>query len=147
MTEGREDKAAQAHRLREINKQFKRLAPASHAAMREGYQALELKVEQLEQQLATARQDILREVLIEPSIHPSMKAGCAGEFTIDIQVVCPECWNREWDDDEACEFCNNQSDEHSLVDNTVVVPWDTQKEIFKMMSRFKYQALQESNEQ
>jgi len=32
--------------------------------------------------------EMLEKILIDPSIHPRMKAGCIGEFTVSTQQVC-----------------------------------------------------------
>lgn len=107
--------------------------------------SLQQKIARLEKELEEAKQEklkIQRDLLLVPSIHRRMKAGCIGEFTITTQQVCPECWNRDEEDrDEECEFCDNKSDEHCLVDVEVDVPWTTQKEIFKRMCHFKFEAL------
>lgn len=64
-------------------------------------------------------------------VHPRMKAGCIGEFELSVETVCPHCYAGEPDDD--CEVC------HGATEYTVrhVIPWDTQKDIFRAMCKFK----------
>ncbi len=64
-------------------------------------------------------------------VHPRMKAGCIGEFDITVAAVCPACYNGEPDND--CEIC------HGAVEYNVshTIPWDTMKDIFKAMCKFK----------
>jgi hypothetical protein len=93
--------------------------------------------------------EMLEKILIDPSIHPRMKAGCIGEFTVSTQQGCPVCWDKDWNDasEEDCEFCNNESDENGMSELLVDIPWTTQKEIFKRMCYFKYQAMIEDDEE
>lgn len=69
------------------------------------------------------------------------KAGCIGEhkFTLEGMNVCPEC-SIEYDDE--CEVCGGDCDENGRSDLTVVVPWDTQKEIFRDMSKILIEQLE-----
>lgn len=69
------------------------------------------------------------------------KAGCIGEhkFTLEDMNVCPEC-SIEYD--EECEVCGGDCDENGRSDLTVVVPWDTQKEIYRDMSKILIEQLE-----
>lgn len=69
------------------------------------------------------------------------KAGCIGEhkFILEDMNVCPEC-SIEYD--EECEVCGGDCDENGRSDLTVVVPWDTQKEIFRDMSKILIEQLE-----
>lgn len=138
-------------RLRKLNQEFKKLAPASEAELVEQVATLEQRVEELERQLKQAQQDKLKiqvDTLTNPTIYPSMKAGCIGEVTFPVPMTCPECYansdDEELDPDLDCQDCHGEI----LYSHHVEVPWTTQKEIFKMMCKYKAIALeQERNEE
>jgi hypothetical protein len=82
--------------------------------------------------------DAVRDAFLEAKIPSRAKAGCIGEFSINIEngQVCPECyWN---EDSPECEICHGESID-GLSDLTVDIPWMTQKEIFKSFCKFAAQ--------
>ncbi len=68
-------------------------------------------------------------------VSPNSKAGCIGDFSVTTVQTCPECW-REQDDE--CELCDGETDESGHSELEVVIPWTTQKDIFKVMLNFNY---------
>jgi hypothetical protein len=69
------------------------------------------------------------------------KAACIGEhkFILEGMNVCPEC-SIEYD--EECDVCGGECDESGRSDLTVVVPWDTSKDIYKDMSKVLIEQLE-----
>ena len=69
------------------------------------------------------------------------KARCIGEykFILEDMNICPEC-SIEYD--EECEVCGGDCDENGRGDLTVVVPWDTSKEIYTDMSKILIEQLE-----
>ena len=69
------------------------------------------------------------------------KASCIGEhkFVLEDMNVCPECSIMY---DEECEVCGGDCDENGRSDLTVVVPWDTSKEIYTDMSKILIEQLE-----
>lgn len=121
--------------------------PPTETDLRDQIFSLKQEVTKLKRDLANSKRTNIQaqlDVLEDSEIYPAMKAGCIGEFAVTTQQVCPECWNRDEEDrDEICEFCGNKSDEYCLIDVEVVVPWSTQKEIFKMMCKYKALAIKQ----
>ena len=67
-------------------------------------------------------------------ITESMKGLCIGEFEFEIDEPCPKCayhLDREYGDHIKC-LCNG-SDE-KMYRKSIVVPWDTTKEIYQEMA-------------
>jgi hypothetical protein len=52
---------------------------------------------------------------------------CIGEFTFDRQNACIDCYELA---DENCDLCGGEID----YIETITVPWDTCKEIYKTMA-------------
>ncbi len=69
---------------------------------------------------------------VEPKVTCYMKSECIGEFTVETIQACPNCFNYEPSDD--CEYCGGESDENGMGPVLVDIPWDTMKDIYKMMS-------------
>lgn len=63
-----------------------------------------------------------------PEVTNSMKANCIGEFSFTIPMVCGECVTGTADKD--CEVCAGEVE----YLQSVSVPWDTCKEIYKAMA-------------
>lgn len=66
-----------------------------------------------------------------PLITNEMKAECIGEFSINQERIC-SCEN-DTDDGEPdpdCDACHGQGEYTAKID----IPWDTMKEIYKMMA-------------
>ena len=66
----------------------------------------------------------------KPEITNAMKAECIGEFTFDVERVCTHCAVAFHDEDHECEVCDGEIE----YTETVTVPWDTCKEIYKAMA-------------
>lgn len=66
--------------------------------------------------------------LEESKLHPRMKAGCIGEFTVTAKSGCSACHFHS--PDESCEVCGGDIEYEFEVD----IPWDTQKQIWKKMN-------------
>lgn len=62
-----------------------------------------------------------------PLVTSAMKAACIGEFTFTRQNSCTECYECA---DENCDICGGEID----YIETIAVPWDTCKEIYKAMA-------------
>ena len=69
---------------------------------------------------------------IEPSVTSRMKAICIGEFEFTIDEPCPVCALELQDKYDVECLCDN-SDEQTYQ-KTIIVPWDTCKEIYKAMA-------------
>lgn len=138
------DEHSRQARNRKLNQEFKKLAPASEAELRDQVVDLETRVEELEHQLKQAQEDKLKiqiDTLTDPSIYPSMKAGCIGEVTFPIPLTCPDCYANSDDEDPDldCQDCHGEV----VYLYHVTVPWTAQKEVFKMMCKYKAAALEE----
>lgn len=95
----------------------------------------------LSARLLGAKRKALADYLTESKIPRKAKSGCIGEFEIQFEQCCPECWQEQSDD---CHMCNGQSDENGIGTTSKPIPWDTQKEIWKRMNRFALEELQAS---
>ncbi|HCC80425.1 MAG: hypothetical protein Tp185DCM00d2C31949971_12 [Prokaryotic dsDNA virus sp.] len=73
------------------------------------------------------------EVVEKAKVSSQMKADCMGEisFVIENGNCCPQCWHEQDDD---CDICHGESGENGSSNLTVQVPWDTMKDIWKMMN-------------
>ena len=60
----------------------------------------------------------------KPLVTSAMKAVCIGEFNIPVEHSC-DC-----DHDDACEQCGGTG----TWTQQVAIPWDTMKDIYKMMA-------------
>ena len=81
------------------------------------------------------------EIIKQAGIPRHAKSGCIGEhkFILEDMNVCPEC-SEQYDED--CEICRGDCDENGRGDLTVVVPWDTSKEIYTDFSKILIEQLQ-----
>jgi len=64
----------------------------------------------------------------KPLVTSAMKAACIGEFSVEITIDCPGC--HEEDTSNGCETCKGTG----LVIQDFDIPWDTMKDIYKMMA-------------
>lgn len=66
-----------------------------------------------------------------PRILNVMKAECIGEFSFKRETTCSACFFDEVDEPQGeCEVCQGQVH----YEETIVVPWDTCKDIYKKMA-------------
>lgn len=81
------------------------------------------------------------EIIKQAGIPRHAKSGCIGEhkFILEDMNVCPEC-SEQYDED--CEICGGDCDENGRGDLTVVVPWNTSKEIYTDMSKILIEQLE-----
>lgn len=63
-----------------------------------------------------------------PKVTSVMKAELIGEFTFGRQTACSACYINEVKDD--CEVCDGELE----YTETITVPWDTVKKIYKAMA-------------
>ena len=79
-------------------------------------------------------QHIQAEAVEKAKVTSQMKADCMGEvsFVIENGNCCPQCWHEQDDD---CDICHGESGESGSSNLTVQVPWDTMKDIWKMMNQ------------
>lgn len=82
----------------------------------------------------------LIERLKEGWIPPKVKAGCIGEFDIEVEQVCPQCFEEHSED---CDMCYGNSDENGYSTYQKPVPWDMQKDIFKMFVGFAIESMED----
>lgn len=73
------------------------------------------------------------EAMVEAEITSDMKARCMGEIMMPLQQTCSACFYHEAQED--CEVCGGEV----TYADSVVVPWTTMKEIYKLMTRSKYE--------
>lgn len=100
----------------------------------------EVEQEAIKKQMVNDRISVIR-MIQKAGIPRHAKAGCIGEhkFILEDMNVCPEC-SLEYD--EECEICGGDCDESGRSDLTVVVPWDTSKEIYTDMSKILIEQLE-----
>jgi hypothetical protein len=63
----------------------------------------------------------------KPLVSSAIKASCIGEFTFDREASCMACFEEA---DKTCEICAGEID----YVETITVPWDTCKKIYKAMA-------------
>jgi hypothetical protein len=96
------------------------------------------------QSLAQHDREVAVKAIESLKLSPKSKAGCIGEFDIEVEQICPQCFE-EYSVD--CDMCNGESDEAGRSTYFKPVPWDTQKEIFKrMLSNAKEYAIEQLKE-
>jgi hypothetical protein len=74
------------------------------------------------------------EAIENAKVTSQMKADCMGEISLVIENgnCCPQCWNEQDDD---CDICHGESGENGISNLTIQVPWDTMKDIWKLMNK------------
>ena len=100
----------------------------------------EVEQEAIKKQMVNDRISVIR-MIQKAGIPRHAKASCIGEhkFILEDMNVCPEC-SEQYDED--CEICRGDCDENGRGDLTVVVPWDTSKEIYTDMSKILIEQLE-----